>query len=88
MAHTITLIPGDGTGPKLTTPPPRVLGATGVPFNGEVQEAGLDVMEQYGTPLPAPVLESIRRNWVALKDRSPRRLGPAFGASMRRFARS
>lgn len=78
MAHTITLIPGDGTEPKLTTPPPRVLEATGVPFNGQVQGAGLDVMEQHGAPLPAPVLESIRRNRVALKGPVPTPIGTGF----------
>jgi len=67
MIHRITLIPGDGTGPELTQATKRVLEATGVMFEWDVQDAGVDVMERYGTPLPDQVLESIRRNKVALK---------------------
>src|SRR4051795_3982925 len=68
MAHRVTLIPGDGTGPELTEATRRVLEATGVEFDWDVQQAGTDVMEQYGgTPLPEHVLDSIRRNGVALK---------------------
>ncbi len=65
--HRVTLIPGDGTGPEIAEATRRVLEATGVGFDWDEQEAGADVMDKYGTPLPDHVLESIRRNGVALK---------------------
>jgi isocitrate dehydrogenase (NAD+) len=68
MAHRVTLIPGDGTGPELTEATRRVLEATGVDFDWDVQQAGTDVMdENEGNPLPEHVLESIRANGTALK---------------------
>ena len=53
MTYTVTLIPGDGTGPELAAALETVIAATGVPIVWEVHDAGLDVMEEYGTPLPA-----------------------------------
>ncbi|HEX6139451.1 MAG TPA: isocitrate/isopropylmalate family dehydrogenase, partial [Candidatus Limnocylindria bacterium] len=67
MSYRVTLIPGDGIGPELAEATRRVLDASGVAFEWEVQDAGEAVMAQYGTPLPEHVLESIRRNRVALK---------------------
>ena len=68
MAHRVTLIPGDGTGPELTEATRRVLEATGVEFEWDVQRAGTDVMDEHGgNPLPEHVLDSIRENGVALK---------------------
>src|SRR6187431_1201707 len=67
MAHRVTLIPGDGIGPELAEATRRVLDASGVAFDWEVQDAGEGVMAQYGTPLPDHVLDSIRRNKTALK---------------------
>src|SRR3989454_2129463 len=68
MAHRVTLIPGDGTGPELTEATRRVLEATGVEFDWDIQQAGTDVMAEYGgNPLPEHVLQSIRENGVALK---------------------
>jgi isocitrate dehydrogenase (NAD+) len=67
MPHRVTLIPGDGIGPELADATRRVLDASGVAFEWEVQDAGEGVMAQYGTPLPDHVLESVRRNRVALK---------------------
>jgi len=67
MPHRVTLIPGDGVGPELAEATRRVIDASGARIEWEVQEAGLSVMEKEGTPLPARVLESIRRNKVALK---------------------
>ena len=78
MAHRVTLIPGDGTGPELTEATRRVLEATGVTFDWDLQEAGADVMDQYGTPLPEQVLESIRRNGVALKGPITTPIGTGF----------
>jgi isocitrate dehydrogenase (NAD+) len=68
VAHRVTLIPGDGTGPELTEATRRVLEATGVEFEWDVREAGADVMEKYGgNPLPDDVLDAIRETGVALK---------------------
>src|SRR5206468_9598354 len=68
VAHEVTLIPGDGTGPELSDATRRVLEATGVELEWDVQDAGADVMEQYGgNPLPEHVLDSITRTGVALK---------------------
>ncbi|HEY3281369.1 MAG TPA: isocitrate/isopropylmalate dehydrogenase family protein [Armatimonadota bacterium] len=78
MAHRVTLIPGDGTGPELTQAARRVLEATGVSFDWDEQEAGADVMEKYGTPLPEQVLDSIRRNKVALKGPITTPIGTGF----------
>ena len=65
--HTITLIPGDGVGPEVSAAARRVIDATGVDIEWEVHDAGLGVMEQHGEPMPAHVLDSIRRNRVAIK---------------------
>src|SRR5215212_2173030 len=67
MAHRVTLIPGDGIGPELAEATRRVLEATGVAFEWEHQDAGEAMIAAHGTPLPDAVLESIRRNKVALK---------------------
>jgi isocitrate dehydrogenase (NAD+) len=68
MAHRVTLIPGDGTGPELTEATRRVLEATGVGFDWDVQYAGSDVMDRHGgNPLPDHVLDAIRESGVALK---------------------
>ncbi|MDP2743569.1 MAG: isocitrate/isopropylmalate dehydrogenase family protein [Dehalococcoidia bacterium] len=66
-AYNITLIPGDGVGPEVTEAAKRVLEATGVTFHWELGYAGDGAQDKYGTPLPDHVLESIRRNKVALK---------------------
>lgn len=78
MAHKITLIPGDGTGPEITEATRRVIDATGVSIDWEIKEAGVDVMDKYGTPLPDEVLESIRRNKVALKGPITTPIGKGF----------
>jgi isocitrate dehydrogenase (NAD+) len=68
MAHRVTLIPGDGIGPELTEATRRVLEATGVEFDWDVQYAGTDVMDRNdGNPLPDHVLDAIRETGVALK---------------------
>jgi isocitrate dehydrogenase (NAD+) len=67
VAYRVTFIPGDGTGPELAEAVRRVLEATGVEFEWDWQEAGTDVYEREGTPLPDRVLESIKRNKVAIK---------------------
>jgi isocitrate dehydrogenase (NAD+) len=78
MAYTVTLIPGDGVGPELSEATRRVLEATGVAFDWDVQDAGVDVMDQYGTPLPEHVLDSIRRNKVAIKGPITTPVGTGF----------
>ena len=78
MAHRVTLIPGDGIGPELAEASRRVLDATGVAFEWEVVDAGEAVMAEYGTPLPAHVLESVRRNKVALKGPITTPVGEGF----------
>jgi isocitrate dehydrogenase (NAD+) len=65
--HTVTLIPGDGIGYEVSEAARRVIDATGVEIDWEVHDAGLDVIDQYGEPMPPHVLESIRRNKVAIK---------------------
>ncbi len=76
--YRVTLIPGDGVGPELTEATRRVLEATGVGFDWDVQDAGADVVERYGTPLPDPVLDSIRRNRVAIKGPITTPVGSGF----------
>ena len=78
MTHRVTLIPGDGTGPELTEATRRVLEATGVAFDWDVQEAGVDVMETAGTPLPEETLASVKRNKVALKGPITTPIGTGF----------
>ena len=79
MAHKVVLIPGDGTGPELAEATRRVLEATGVEFDWDVQEAGSDVMEQYGgNPLPDQVLDAIRESGVALKGPITTPIGGGF----------
>ena len=67
MGHKVTLIRGDGTGPELAAVTKAVLDATGVTFDWDIQEAGLDVMAKEGTPLPERLLESLRKNHVGIK---------------------
>jgi isocitrate dehydrogenase (NAD+) len=79
MPHRVTFIPGDGTGPEIAEATRRVLDATGVEFDWDVQEAGADVMDRYdGNPLPEHVLESIKRNGVAIKGPITTPVGTGF----------
>ena len=76
--HTVTLIPGDGIGPEITTAMRRVVEATGVDIDWEIAEAGADVMGKYGTPLPDHVIESVRKNKVAIKGPVTTPVGTGF----------
>jgi isocitrate dehydrogenase (NAD+) len=67
MTHTVTLIPGDGIGPEVVAAAVRVLSATGVAFEWETEHAGATAIGEHGVALPPRVLESIRRNRLALK---------------------
>lgn len=78
MAYSITLIPGDGIGPEVTEAAVRVLEATGVEFHWDLAFAGDRAQDMYGTPLPNYLLDSIRRNKVALKGPITTPLGSGF----------
>src|SRR5918998_1257587 len=78
MAQTVTLIPGDGIGPDLTDSVEEVISALDVGIEWEIAEAGEAVMDREGTPLPESVLESIRRNKVAIKGPLTTPVGTGF----------
>lgn len=65
--RTVTLIKGDGIGPEISDAVMRIIEASGLEINWDIQSAGVDVIQEEGTPLPARVLESIKVNQVALK---------------------
>jgi len=65
--YTVTLIPGDGIGPEVAAAAVRVLQATGIDLEWETELAGASAIGEFGTPLPPRLLESVRRNRVALK---------------------
>ena len=76
--YDITLIPGDGIGPELADVTRKCIEATGVQIKWDVQEAGIDVMAKIGTPLPDSVLESIRKNKIAIKSPITTPVGTGF----------
>ena len=76
--YAVTLIPGDGVGPEICDATVRVLEATGVEFDWDEQPAGEGAIAEYGTPLPDRVLESIRKNKVALKGPITTPVGSGF----------
>jgi len=76
--YNITLIPGDGTGPEISEATKRVIEATGIPIKWDIQEAGLDVFEKEGNPLPQRVLDSIKKNKVAIKGPITTPVGTGF----------
>jgi len=76
--HTVTLIPGDGIGPEITEVARLCVEATGVSIKWDIVEAGVSVMEKYGTPLPSSVIESIKKNKVAWKGPITTPVGEGF----------
>jgi isocitrate dehydrogenase (NAD+) len=78
MAHEVTLIPGDGTGPELIDATRRVLEATGVEFEWDEQPAGEDVYAEEGTPFPDRTLDSIKRTKVGIKGPTTTPVGSGF----------
>lgn len=76
--HTVTLIPGDGIGPEISEVTKRVIEATGVDIKWDIQKAGEEVFEKFGTPLPQTVLDSIKKNKVALKGPITTPVGKGF----------
>ena len=77
-SYVVTLIPGDGIGPEVTEAAERVVAASGVKIEWERVEAGAEVVAKYGTPVPDPVLNSIRKNKVALKGPITTPIGQGF----------
>src|SRR5271166_1385702 len=67
MAHTVTLIPGDGIGPEVTKATVRILEATGVKFEWESFHVGSEAFEKFGEYIPKELIESIERTHVGLK---------------------
>ncbi|MBX5469735.1 MAG: isocitrate/isopropylmalate dehydrogenase family protein [Thermoleophilaceae bacterium] len=78
MAYRVTFIPGDGTGPEISEAVQRVLEATGVDFEWDFQDAGADVYEREGTPLPDRVIESIKERKLAIKGPITTPVGSGF----------
>jgi isocitrate dehydrogenase (NAD+) len=78
MTYRVTLIPGDGVGPEISEATRRVIEATGVAIEWDVQQAGEDVYREEGTPLPQRVIDSIRSNRVALKGPVTTPVGTGF----------
>jgi len=78
MPHKVTLIPGDGVGPEVTKATERVLEATGVKFEWDIAIIGDKAQDKFGTPLPDYVLESIKKNKVALKGPVTTPVGTGF----------
>ncbi len=78
MEHRVTCIPGDGIGPEIMAAAKVALAATGVPIEWVDVEAGADVMEKYGSPLPQQVIDSIRETGVAIKGPVTTPVGSGF----------
>jgi isocitrate dehydrogenase (NAD+) len=78
MPHTITLIPGDGIGPEVSSAVVRIIEATGVDIKWETHYAGAQALEKFGSTLPEELLESIKRNRVALKGPITTPVGKGF----------
>ena len=78
MSYAVTLIPGDGIGPELADAAREVLEATGIGFEWDVQQAGEATIASEGTPLPDRVIESIRRNGIAIKGPITTPVGSGF----------
>jgi isocitrate dehydrogenase (NAD+) len=78
LAYEVTFIPGDGTGPELAEATRRVLEATGVEFDWDVQQAGIDEFGRSGNPFPAATLDSIKRTKVGIKGPTTTPVGSGF----------
>jgi isocitrate dehydrogenase (NAD+) len=78
LTHTITLIPGDGTGPEIVEATRRAIEATGVKIEWDVHDIGMPAMAKHGTPFPQDAIESVRRNRLALKGPLTTELGTGF----------
>ena len=76
--RTITLINGDGIGPEISKSVMDIISASGLEIDWDIQTAGADVIEKEGIPLPERVLESVRRNKIALKAPVTTPIGKGF----------
>lgn len=76
--HRITLVNGDGIGPEISESVMQIIKASGLEIDWDIQTAGADVIESEGTPLPARVLDSIKRNKIALKAPVTTPIGKGF----------
>ena len=76
--HNITLINGDGIGPEISDAVVKIIEASGLKINWDLQTAGEDVIEKEGVPLPQRVLNSIRKNQIALKAPVTTPIGKGF----------
>lgn len=76
--YTITLIPGDGVGPEIAEATRRVIDAAGVPITWDIRHAGEDVYRSEGTPLPQSVIDSIKKNRIAIKGPVTTPVGTGF----------
>lgn len=76
--HNITLIKGDGIGPEISDAVLKIIKSAGVDINWDIQTAGADVIEQEGVPLPQRVLDSVKKNKVALKSPVTTPIGKGF----------
>ena len=76
--RTITLINGDGIGPEISESVVKIISASGLEIDWDIQTAGADVIESEGTPLPQRVLDSVRKNKVALKAPVTTPIGKGF----------
>lgn len=78
MGYNITLIPGDGIGPEVISSTIKVIEATGVKINWDIQETGINAMKSHGTPLPDCAINSIKKNKIALKGPVTTPIGEGF----------
>jgi len=78
MTHRITLIPGDGIGPEVSSNVVRIIEASGADVEWETHFAGAQALEKFGKTLPDELLESIKRNRVALKGPITTPVGKGF----------
>ena len=76
--HNITLIKGDGIGPEITDAVVKIIKAAGVDIVWDIQTAGSDVIEKEGVPLPQRVIDSVKRNKIALKSPVTTPIGKGF----------
>ena len=79
--HKITLIPGDGIGPEVTSAAVKVVDASGIECEWEVMEAGAEVVAKYGTTVPDEVISSIIKNQIALKGPITTMLGSGYASA-------
>src|SRR5689334_1741551 len=78
MAHRVTLIPGDGIGPEVTEAVLRILKTSGVAIDWETHDAGIIAFKRHGASLPQSLIDSIKRNRVALKGPVTTPIGEGF----------